>query len=192
MKPTLVVMVKEPRAGRVKTRLGRNIGMTAAAWWMRHQTARLLRRLENPRWHLVLAVAPDTAARSRAWPAHLQRCAQGPGDLGDRMGRVLRSFAPGPVLIIGGDIPGVTTPLIAEAFAALGRCPAVIGPADDGGYWAVGLRHPGRAPTRLFQGVRWSTAHALADTLPTLPQPVARLTTLRDIDTGEDLRHEAR
>ena len=55
---TLIVMVKEPRPGRVKTRLGRDIGMTCAAWWFRHQTRRLLRRLDDPRWQMVLAVSP--------------------------------------------------------------------------------------------------------------------------------------
>ena len=50
-------MVKAPVAGRVKTRLGRDIGMTNAAGWYRHQTAGLLRRLRDPRWRIVLAVA---------------------------------------------------------------------------------------------------------------------------------------
>jgi glycosyltransferase A (GT-A) superfamily protein (DUF2064 family) len=59
----LILMVKEPVPGRVKTRLGRGIGMVPAAWWFRHQTARLIRRLEDPRWELVLAVTPDRAFR---------------------------------------------------------------------------------------------------------------------------------
>ena len=90
MRPTLVVMLKEPRPGRVKTRLGRDIGMVAAAWWFRHQVRRLLREVEDPRWHLVLAVAPDrSAAVSRVWPAHITRipsgrriigCTHGTGD----------------------------------------------------------------------------------------------------------------
>ncbi|MGI3170123.1 TIGR04282 family arsenosugar biosynthesis glycosyltransferase [Pseudooceanicola sp. C21-150M6] len=88
-RPLLIIMVKEPRAGRVKTRLGREIGMVAAAWWMRHQVARLLRRLRDPRWEIVLAVAPDRAVGSGVWPRDLARVAQGLGDLGDRMGRLL-------------------------------------------------------------------------------------------------------
>jgi len=83
----LVIMVKEPRPGRVKTRLGKDIGLTASAWWFRHQTRALLRRIEDPRWETVLAVAPDREGlQSRIWPAHLPRIAQGRGDLGDRMG----------------------------------------------------------------------------------------------------------
>ncbi len=48
-RPRLVVMLKLPQAGRVKTRLGAQIGMTASAWWFRHQSAALLRRLQDPR-----------------------------------------------------------------------------------------------------------------------------------------------
>jgi rSAM/selenodomain-associated transferase 1 len=181
----LVVMVKEPRPGRVKTRLGRDIGLVPAAWWMRHQTARTLRRLTDPRWHLVLAVAPDTALASRVWPGYLPRVPQGTGDLGARMARLLH--APGPVLVVGADIPGLGRAQIARAFALLRGADAVIGPAEDGGFWGIGLRH-GRPPAGLFAGVRWSTAHARADTLATLRGlRVALADPLRDVDTAAAL-----
>ena len=184
----LVVMLKEPRAGRVKTRLGRDIGMVAAAWWVRHQTARLLRRLDDPSWRLVLAVAPDRAATARAWPAPLPRVAQGPGDLGHRMGRILRRFPPGPVIIVGGDIPGITPAHIVRAFRALGDHDAVLGPATDGGYWLIGLKRTAAPPATLFRDVRWSTGHALTDTIATLPgHRIALTDTLHDIDTAADL-----
>ncbi len=73
MRRTLVIMLKEPRAGRVKTRLGKDIGMVGAVWWFRHQVSGLLRRIEDPRWTVVLAVAPDSAVAGRAWPARFQR-----------------------------------------------------------------------------------------------------------------------
>ncbi|PKQ12036.1 MAG: hypothetical protein CVT70_11210 [Alphaproteobacteria bacterium HGW-Alphaproteobacteria-1] len=186
---TLVVMVKEPRPGRVKTRLGRDLGMTAAAWWFRHQVARLLRRIEDPRWRLVLAVSPDRAGmQSRVWPAHLPRVPQGAGDLGDRMGRIFRSLPPGPVCIIGADIPGITRARIVRAFAALGQHDAVIGPAPDGGYWLIGLSRSAAVPARLFEGVRWSSPHARADTLRSLGAArVAQIDTLRDVDEARDL-----
>ena len=189
MKPMLVVMLKEPHPGRVKTRLGRSLGMTAAAWWFRHQTTRLLRRLEDPRWTLVLAVSPDREGmRSRVWPAHLPRVAQGAGDLGDRMGRLFRRLPPGPVAIIGADIPGVTKPAIAQAFRALGRHDACFGPAPDGGYWLIGLKRSRAVPRTLFQGVRWSSEHALADTRASIPTlSVGLIETLRDVDEVGDL-----
>ncbi|MDO7735951.1 MAG: DUF2064 domain-containing protein, partial [Planktomarina temperata] len=113
-------MVKEPRPGRVKTRLGRDIGMTAAAWWFRHQTRRLLRRLQDPRWELILSVAPDhEGLQSRIWPAHLPRIPQGSGDLGQRMKQVFDSLPPGPVCIIGADIPEISRRHIWKAFASL-------------------------------------------------------------------------
>ena len=188
-RPRLVVMVKEPRPGRVKTRLGRGIGMVGAAWWFRRQARALLRRLADPRWVLVLAVSPDAEGMaSRVWPAHLPRVPQGRGDLGHRMGRLFRALPPGPVVIVGADIPGITRGHIADAFAALGRAPAVVGPAPDGGYWLIGLKRTARPPARLFDGVRWSTPHARADTERTLPRPIAHVATLRDVDTAADLR----
>ena len=79
------LMVREPQAGRVKTRLGTEIGMTDAAWWYRHQVARMIRRLECPKWSFTLAIAPDTAFASPVWPLRIPRIAQGRGDLGQRM-----------------------------------------------------------------------------------------------------------
>ena len=186
---TLVVMLKEPRAGRVKTRLGREIGMVEAAWWFRHQTARLLRRLDDPRWRLVLAVSPDRPGMaSRIWPAHLPRVPQGGGDLGARMARLLRRFPPGPVAIVGGDIPGLRPAHIDRAFAALGSHDAVFGPAADGGFWLVGLKRSAPPPAGLFRNVRWSSEHALADSIATLPGYRITLTdSMRDVDTAADL-----
>lgn len=190
MRQTLIVMVKEPHPGRVKTRLGREIGMVPAAWWFRHQTARLLREMDDPRWHLSIAVSPDREGlQSRVWPAHLPRIPQGRGNLGDRMGRLLRGAPTGPVCIIGADVPGIRRPHIARAFAALGRHEAVFGPALDGGYWLVGLRRTRAVPATLFRGVRWSSRTALADTIDSLGKcRVALIDTLRDVDVAADLR----
>jgi len=182
-------MLKEPRVGRVKTRLGREIGMVEAAWWFRHQTARLLKRVEDPRWRLVLAVAPDRAgSMSRVWPAHLPRVAQGGGDLGDRMGRLLRGMPPGAVCIIGGDIPGVRKGHLARAFNMLGEHEAVFGPAEDGGFWLVGMKRVAPPPAGIFRGVRWSTETALADSVASLSGcRVGFCDRLRDVDRAADL-----
>lgn len=190
MKPTLIVMLKEPRPGRVKTRLAREIGPVAAAWWFRHQVARLLRRVEDPRWHLRLAVSPDAAGMtSRAWPVALPRLPQGQGDLGARMARVMRAAPPGPVCVIGADIPGVTRGRVWQAFSALGAADVVFGPAPDGGYWLVGLRNGRAMPDGFLRNVRWSSAHALADSVASVPGArVAQVARLRDVDDLADLK----
>lgn len=189
MQKTLVIMVKEPRPGRVKTRLGRDIGMVGAAWWFRHQTRSLVRRLRDPRWQIVLAVTPDREGmNSRVWPVDLPRKPQGRGDLGDRMGRMLRGAPDGPVCLIGADIPGITRGHIARAFGALGRAEIVFGPAPDGGYWLVGAQRYSALPSGMFNNVRWSTENALADTLASVNgRRVTLLDHLRDVDTVADL-----
>ncbi len=185
-------MLKEPRPGRVKTRLAKGIGTTAATWWFRHQSRNLIRRLtRDPRWVTIAAVSPDTATGSRMWASDMLRLPQGCGDLGARMKRAMLSAPTGPVLVIGADIPGVTSAHIWRAFQALGGADVVLGPAPDGGYWLVGVKHSAVAKRSGFlEGVRWSTQTTMADTIKSLG-PSAKVTltdTLDDVDTIEDLK----
>ena len=187
-------MVKEPRPGRVKTRLGREIGMMDAAAWYRHQCRRLIRRLRDPRWQIVLAVSPDRAGlQNRIWPRDLSRWLQGPGDVGQRMARIFDAMPTGPVLIIGTDIPASSKTNISRAFEVLGSHDAVFGPATDGGYWLVGLKRTQKRPPGLFANARWSSEHALADSIATLPSTrIALVDTLSDVDTADDFARFAR
>ncbi|WP_135468783.1 TIGR04282 family arsenosugar biosynthesis glycosyltransferase [Crenalkalicoccus roseus] len=180
---TLILFARAPRLGAVKRRLARGIGALAALRFYRTQLAALCRRLgRDRRWRTVLAVTPDHA-RAR-WPAPLPRLPQGRGDLGARMRRAL--FRHRRAVLVGSDIPGLGAEDIAAAFRALGRAEAVFGPAEDGGYWLVGLGP--RRPARPFAGVRWSTEHALADTLANFRhRRVVLLRRLRDVDTAADL-----
>ncbi|MBX3490529.1 TIGR04282 family arsenosugar biosynthesis glycosyltransferase [Parvibaculum sp.] len=191
--PQLVIMAKTPQIGRVKTRLARDIGAVAAVRFFRATAAALIGRVApDPRWRTVLALSPDRAVHEPGiWPDGLPRIAQGPGDLGARMGRLFRDLPPGPVVIIGADIPGIERRHIAQAFAALGRHDAVLGPAEDGGYWLVGLKRRPRVP-EIFEGVRWSSAQTLADTAKNIRErnmSLALLERLPDIDTGADYAH---
>lgn len=188
--PQLVVMAKRPQLGAVKTRLAKGIGAVAAAKFYRGATLDLLRRVGgDPRWQTLLALSPDRAVHDEGvWPAGVPRIAQGPGDLGHRMGRLMRDLPPGPVVIVGSDIPGIARVHVAQAFEALGSADAVFGPAHDGGYWLVGLKRRPRI-AEIFGGVRWSGEHALADTLANAKRAglsIATLETLSDVDTAED------
>ncbi len=188
MRNKLVMMVKEPVAGRVKTRLARETGTAAALRFYRTACANLIRRLgADPRWQLVLAVSPDRSVRSRAWPAGIVRIAQGPGNLGDRMGRRLREHGPRATLIIGSDIPAIRPAYIARAFRLLSRSDAVFGPAADGGYWLVGMK-PDRPVPDIFRNVRWSSSHTLEDTLANLDgRKVSFTEMLEDVDDAASL-----
>jgi rSAM/selenodomain-associated transferase 1 len=187
-------MAKSPGAGQVKRRLGASLGTVAACNAYRSCLAHTLRRLSvSPHWRAVLAITPDADLAASHWlrlaPAkNVTRLGQGGGDLGRRMQGLFARLPPGPVIIIGSDIPSIRTFHIAQAFRLLGAHDAVLGPAQDGGFWLVGLR---RSPRLLapFRNVRWSGPHTLADTLANLKgHRVALAVTLSDIDTEEDYR----
>jgi rSAM/selenodomain-associated transferase 1 len=182
-------MAKGPLAGRVKRRLAASIGVVSAARFYRTCLAHTLIRLgRDPRWRLVLAVSPDSDVSAPFWPRGIERVPQGSDDLGVKMQRLFRRLPPGPAIIVGSDIPAISPSDIARAFRLLGNKDAVLGRAPDGGYWLVGLR---RAPRVLspFANVRWSSPHALADTLRNLQgHRVAFAATLSDVDSEEDYR----
>jgi rSAM/selenodomain-associated transferase 1 len=185
-------MAKAPVAGSVKTRLGRQIGVADATRFARQCAAALLARIAvDPRWQTTIAVTPDRACAGRFWPRGIGRTPQGGGDLGQRMQRIMDRMPPGPVVIVGTDVPAIRPAYIAGAFRALGRHDAVLGRATDGGYWLIGLRRRPRVP-RVFANVRWSTPHALADTLANLQgRTVAFAATLADVDDAQGFAETA-
>ncbi len=183
---TVVVFARAPRLGAVKRRLAVAIGARAALRFHTDTLTRLLRTLcADRRFRTVLAITPD---RARLRLAHrVAHVAQGSGDLGRRMERAFQRFPFCRVALIGCDIPDANAADVAAAFRSLGRADAVFGPAADGGYWLVAMGP--RRPDRPFAGVRWSTRHALADTLANFARRrVALLRTLHDVDTAADWR----
>ena len=185
----LAIFARAPELGRAKRRLAKGLGWVAATAFYRRNASSLARRLgADRRWRTGLWLTPDraVAAVGRVWPGYLTRMKQGRGDLGQRMARVFHDLPPGPVVLVGCDIPELGPAQIARAFALLGRFDAVFGPAPDGGYWLVGLRRrPHLRPP--FRAVRWSGPFALQDTLRSLGgASVALLDPLFDIDTAAD------
>jgi rSAM/selenodomain-associated transferase 1 len=180
----LLIFARVPRLGTVKRRLARGIGARAALRFYQGQLAVLLGKVaRDRRWATALSATPD-GLRAR-WPRPVPVLRQGRGDLGQRMARAMRPYR--RVVLVGSDIPYVNAADIAAAFRALGRADSVFGPAEDGGYWLVGFGP--RRPADPFGRVRWSTRHALADTLVNFRNHrVALLRRLRDVDTAEDFR----
>lgn len=180
--PVIIVFARVPRLGVGKRRLARQVGDRAALRFSRGQLGALARELRALRGvHRVMALTPDHHARHMT--RGFSRAAQGKGDLGLRMSRAFRRYPHRPVVIIGSDIPGIAAPDLREALRRLRGAHAVFGPATDGGYWLVGLS--ARRPARPFAGVRWSSEHALADTMRNFrTRRIGLLRTLTDADTA--------
>ena len=188
----LIIFVKAPRLGTVKTRLAQGIGSEAAAAAYCTLVETLLQNLAELT-EVELRFAPDEAAGEiEPWfrPSWRAR-PQGQGDLGQRLAIAFdAAFADGAqrVVIIGSDCPRVTAQDITNAWAALLQHEVVLGPATDGGYWLIGLRSPQPA---LFQKIHWSTDVVLRETQDRAR--AARLTVhlqreLSDVDTESDWR----
>ncbi|MAH84793.1 MAG: hypothetical protein CBB68_10735 [Rhodospirillaceae bacterium TMED8] len=183
----LIIVAKEPRLGRVKTRLACDIGSVDAWKFYRQTLTDVSRRLSaDARWTTWLGVTPKRAFRKLSlWPGLNPHVNQGMGDLGKRMTKLITDVPRGPTVLIGADIPEVCPIHIWSAFRVLDRSEAVFGPTPDGGYWLFGLQRR-RGPIDVFQKVRWSSPHTLSDTRLNLPEHwrFEAVTELNDIDDG--------
>ncbi len=187
---TLFIFTKPPHTGISKTRLAADIGRAQARRLNRMSQSRVMRAAIDPRWHTVLRVAPDHAARypDPLWSRADRIEPQGPGDLGDRLTRAFASAPTGPVIFIGTDAPDICRADIWRAASLLRRKKGVFGPADDGGFWLLAL-HKHCGDPAPFEGVRWSTRNAMADVAANLrTERLAYLHTLVDLDDGESLK----
>ena len=120
---------------------------------------------------------------------------QGRGHIGCRMYTAFRdAFKTGAdaVVLIGSDIPGISTLILQNAFTALTHSRMVIGPARDGGYYLIGLRSGvfHRIGHQLFDGYRWGSDSVFSKTVATAGEKgidCITLEKLADIDRPEDL-----
>ena len=186
----LIVFVRAPRPGTVKTRLAQALGAERACAAYRRLAEELFSRLSTLE-QVELRFAPDDArAEIKQWQRdswELQP--QGEGDLGQRLRAAFaQAFTNGArrVVIIGSDCPAVSVQDIQDAWAALRTSDVVLGPARDGGYWLIGLRQP---RTGLFDAVAWGTEAVLSQTLRAAQAAGLKVRLLRelyDVDTEPD------
>jgi rSAM/selenodomain-associated transferase 1 len=189
-KERLIVFVKVPRLGTVKTRVAQTAGHERALKIYRELVEAVLegiRTVPNVELHFTPADALSEIQPwlRENWTAH----AQGEGDLGERMHRAFAdAFASGAerVVIIGSDAPEVRTGDIRAAWKELKSHDIVVGPAIDGGYWLIGLRAP---QPELFREIAWSSEQVLGQTLARAKAVGLKIQLLRiltDVDTEED------
>ncbi len=184
MRPQLYIFAKAPAMGKAKTRLAADIGKAHAHRLYRTMLSKVIRRVQDPRWDTVLMATPARAIGNvREWDGLIQM----PQASGSLSPRLLAAFAhKGPSLVIGTDCPQVTRTDIAEGFKALKTHAAVFGPADDGGFWLMGMRGP--VKPSVFENVRWSHAETLSDVEANIEGSVHHLRTLIDVDDLKALR----
>jgi rSAM/selenodomain-associated transferase 2/rSAM/selenodomain-associated transferase 1 len=191
----VAIMARAPEQGKVKSRLAASIGEEGALAVHTALGKAVAERLgagltgERAGWAVVTPDAKLDEAGAwlgEAWTAH----PQGEGDLGARMYRVVESaFSCGArrVLLFGTDCAEVRASDCDAAFNALKENDAVIGPAEDGGYWCIGMSKPLPA---LFRNIAWGTgsvARLTRERAEAEGISLAELRTLSDVDRKDDL-----
>lgn len=192
---SLGIFAKVPIAGRVKTRLARDIGAAEATALYRRLGRQVLAATAGPGYRTTVWFTPPSGRDAvRTWLDGLGAAAfyaQAGGNLGTRLVHAFgRSFADGngAVVIIGTDSPGVNRRIVAAAFRALSAHDLVLGPSLDGGYYLIGLSAPHPA---LFRSIPWSTKDVLRATearAQALGLNFRLLAPLRDVDSVADAR----
>jgi rSAM/selenodomain-associated transferase 1 len=187
----VLVFLKYPEPGKVKTRLAAAVGPERAAALYSEWVGVVLGRLQPLRGHSAVLGLYDggPADRFAEWAPLVDGWLPQPaGHLGERLeaGFAAAHAGGGPVLAIGTDCLDLDDRRVGEAFDLLRSRDAVFGPATDGGYYLVGTARylPG-----FFGGVRWSSPHTLADHLARCRErgrSVGLLPELADIDTWDD------
>jgi uncharacterized protein len=175
----------------VKSRLARDIGSIAAAQWYRRTLARTIAAARAARIDVAICAAPSAAAFRATCRGGAPVRDQPRGHLGRRMALAAKGRA-GFTIIVGSDVPDLAPVILRTAAKSAARFDVLIGPARDGGYYLIGLRTPAHA-FRLFDKVRWSGPHAMADTLANAPKHwrIGLLPMLDDVDCGADLARAA-
>ena len=190
---SLIVFTKAPVPGKVKTRLCPPLSGEQAAQLYRAFVGDVLTGAHaSGAATVTLAYEthpdypdPSWSADSSAW------FPQAGGDLGARLIAAFNETFKtelSKTVIIGTDCPDLDPHTLSDAFARLGRADAVVGPANDGGYYLIGLRRP---MPHLFIEMEWSGSKVLQSTLERLRlrgMHFERLPLRSDVDTFEDLK----
>lgn len=190
----VLLFVRAPRQGHVKTRLAKHLGAETTLSLYRCFVEDILATLTAGAYQTSVFFTPaDQGAAVKDWLGKFADCQPQTGEnLGQRMHLAFLNTYSDPVdraILIGSDLPDLDIDIIHEAFSALQQSEVVIGPAADGGYYLIGFQKDAFT-AKLFGGVDWGTGRVFQQTLEQIQQANLNYYTLpawQDIDTYEDL-----
>lgn len=204
-KKLLLIFIKNPRKGYVKTRLAKTVGDEKAYQvylkLLEHTLSVATKvNAEKQIWYSsfidesddFLGKSSDRLERSDVYDRRFDKKLQQGEDLGERMAYAFKGGFENKfekILIIGSDCPGISSAIIEDGFDGLEQNDVVIGPSEDGGYYLIGSN---TFIPEIFDGIPWSTEHVYSETINLLQKKnlsYNKLPTLNDIDTEEDLRN---
>lgn len=192
----LVIFTRYPEPGKTKTRLIPALGAEGAANLQRQMTEHTLKQaqklLELNSLSVEIHFSGGTEELMRSWlGSEWVYFPQSAGGLGRRIQTAFeKGFSDGMtrIMIIGIDCPDLDCDRLSQAFESLYSHDLVLGEADDGGYYLVGLS---RNISQLFQGIDWGTSQVWQQTIAiaeSLGLAIAKLPVLSDVDYPEDLK----
>ena len=192
----LVIVAKYPRPGHVKTRLGASIGFEQSARlysaFLRDLTERFTTASAHDSYHLIWACADDPTLMESILGHGKRMIRQRGEDLAERLYAICCDTAAlgyERTIILGSDSPHVPAAAVTDALALLESADVALGPAEDGGYYLVGIRNQ-PTPPDIFTGVTMSTSAVLAETLErvaALGLSAQFIKTTFDVDTEADM-----
>ena len=184
----LLITVKNPMPGKVKTRLAATAGEVRALeiyLALLAHTRAVAQQVEAQRYVFY----SDFVNENDAWSGpHFTKKLQSSGDIGERMATCFAETLPlhAKAVLVGSDIPGLSREILELAFEKLSEFDFVIGPAEDGGYYLIGMK---TFEPAVFQGITWSTPTVFEKTIQkieVLGETWFQLPTLSDVDFEED------
>lgn len=163
----LIIFVKYPTPGQVKTRLGKIIGGREAAELYRifvRETFALVKQISNCKIYVAFTPSQREESFDGIIPKGFARFPQEGSDLGERMLNAFRHALAKtqPVVILGSDSPTLPQNYVEQAFDRLTDSDLVLGPAEDGGYYLIGMKELHR---NLFDNIVWSSDAVFRTTL---------------------------
>lgn len=181
----LYIFARRPEISVGKTRLKKKIGKSLGASFYYNNLSKLLRKLSSDeRIKITLFITPDSATRD--WPKNIgpniKRKPQGKGNIGIKMINALKS-KPSKKLLIGSDIPDISTEIIFSSWKKLHNSKIIFGPSYDGGFWLIGVNKYNNLDS-LFQNLDWNSGNTLKQTIKNIPNTIkiSYSNFLKDID----------